>query len=126
MGKTCRHPARLARNERKKIIANRVPGINIDGTDGSMNRLVNSIFLIKLIARHNDPADDFHMDEHQVIQVGQQFIGAHYNPVSIRTVNSESKTSLDWSYNATCACLYEMYDKACLCGNETCGFLHSD
>jgi hypothetical protein len=38
-----------------------------------MNRLADSICLIKLIARHNDPADDFQMDEHQVVQLGHQF-----------------------------------------------------
>ncbi len=30
-----------------------------------MNRLADTICLIKLLARHNDPADDFNMDEHQ-------------------------------------------------------------
>jgi hypothetical protein len=48
----------------------RVPGIVLDGTEGSMNRLADSICLIKLIPRHNDPADDF---SHQVVQVGHQF-----------------------------------------------------
>ncbi len=166
--------ARLARNERKEIIAERVPGIDLDCTEGSMNRLADSICLIKLIARHKDPANSFHMDEHQVVQVGHQFkesvtfmvlstqhllnnmargdncnfelqghfdgafnwcnkdfaliafglnsMGAHYNPVSISLVISESKTSLEWSYNATCAGLYAMYNTARLCGNETCGF----
>jgi hypothetical protein len=40
-------------------------------------------------------------------------MGAHYNPVSISIVNSESKTSLEWSYNT---------NTVRLCGNETCGF----
>ncbi len=63
----------LVRNERKEIMAVTVPGIDINGTEGCMNRLAESIRLIKLIERHNDPADDFHMDEHQVVQVGHQF-----------------------------------------------------
>jgi hypothetical protein len=37
--------------------------IEIDSTEGSMNRLAYSICLMKLIERHNDPADDFHTDE---------------------------------------------------------------
>ncbi len=41
-----------------------------DGIKGSMNRLVYSICLVKLIARHNDPADDFHMDEHPGCPIG--------------------------------------------------------
>jgi hypothetical protein len=51
-------------------MAERVLGIVLDGTEGSMNRLAVSICLIKLIAQHKDPADDFHMEEHQVVQVG--------------------------------------------------------
>jgi hypothetical protein len=41
---------------------------------------------------------------------------------SISIVNSESKTSLDWAYDATCAGLYTLYDMAKLCGKESCGF----
>jgi hypothetical protein len=63
----------LFENERKEIMVERVPGIDIDDTEGSMNRLADSICLIKLIARHNDPVDDFHMDEHQVVLVCNQF-----------------------------------------------------
>jgi hypothetical protein len=166
--------ARLVRSERKEIMAESVPGIDLDDTEGAMNRLANSICLIKLLARHNDPADDFHMDEQQVVQVGHQFkdgvsfmtvttqhllnnmacvdncefqtqghidcafdwcsrdfalltfgmnsMGAHYNPVSISIVDLESKTSLEWPYNETCAGLYALYNTAKLCGNETCGF----
>jgi hypothetical protein len=40
---------RLVRNERKEIMAKRVPGIDLDGTEGSMHRLADSICLIKLI-----------------------------------------------------------------------------
>jgi hypothetical protein len=65
--------ARLVRSERKEIMAERVPVIDLDNSEGAMNRLADSICLIKLFVRHNDPADDFHMDEHQVVQVGHQF-----------------------------------------------------
>jgi hypothetical protein len=54
-------------------MAERVPGIDLDGTEGSMNRLAGSICLIKQIALHKDPADNSHMDEHQVVQVGHKF-----------------------------------------------------
>jgi hypothetical protein len=56
------------------------------------------------------------------IAFGMNNMGAHYNPVFISIVNMESKTSLDWTNNTTCACLYAMYNTARLCGNETCGF----
>ena len=49
----------LVRSERKEIMAERVSGIDLDNTEGAMNRLADSICLIKLRARHNDPADDF-------------------------------------------------------------------
>jgi hypothetical protein len=66
--------ARL-QNQRKDIMAERVPGIDIYGTEGCMNRLAESICLIKLLAKHNDPADDFHMDEYHVVPCpsGYQF-----------------------------------------------------
>jgi hypothetical protein len=57
-----------------------------------------------------------------LLAFGMNSMGAHYNPVSISIVNSESKTSMEWSYNVTCAVLYAMYYTARLCGIETCGF----
>jgi hypothetical protein len=65
--------ARLVRTQWQEIMEDRVPGIGIDGTDGCMNRLHESLCLETLIARHNDPDDEFHMDEHQVVCVGHQF-----------------------------------------------------
>ncbi len=59
--------ARLVQSEWKDIMAEMVPGIDLDNTEGAMNRLADSICFIKLLARHNDPADDFHMDEHKVV-----------------------------------------------------------
>ncbi len=66
-------------------MAEMIPGIVIDDTEGSMNRLANSICFLKLIARHNDPKDDFHMDEHQVVQVCHQF----KNGVTFMTVTTQ-------------------------------------
>ncbi len=54
-------------------MAERVPGIDLDDTEGSIKRLSDSICLIKLIVLHNDPVDDFNMDEHQIVQIGHQF-----------------------------------------------------
>ncbi len=50
----------------KEIMEERIACIDIDDTEGAMNRPGDSMCLIKLIVRHNDPADNFHMDEHQV------------------------------------------------------------
>ncbi len=64
----------LVWKERKQLMAEKVPGIGIHGTEGCMNSLIaESICLVKLLANHNDAADDFHMDEHQVVQFGYQF-----------------------------------------------------
>jgi hypothetical protein len=65
--------SRLTRRERAAVLEETVPGIKLDGSEGSMNELADSLSLEKLLARHNDPNDSFHMDEHQVICVGHQF-----------------------------------------------------
>jgi hypothetical protein len=49
------------------------PGIKIDGSEGSMNELAESVSFEKLLLRHNDPADSFHLDAHQVVSLGHQF-----------------------------------------------------
>jgi hypothetical protein len=55
------------------IITSLVPGIKLDGPEGSMNQLVESLSLVKFLARNNNPADSFHMDEHQVVCVRHPF-----------------------------------------------------
>ena len=50
----------------------RMPEVD-DDTEGSMNRLAESKSLATLIARHNDPKDPFHLDEHEPVCVGHQF-----------------------------------------------------
>ena len=54
-------------------MAERIPGRMINDTEGSMTKLAKSLSLKTAIKRHNDPADDYHMDEHQVICLGFQF-----------------------------------------------------
>ncbi len=43
-------------------MADRVPCIDLDTTEGAMNRLAESISLEKLLERHNDPADEWPPD----------------------------------------------------------------
>ena len=64
---------RLVRRTRGDIMSARVPGIKLDGSEGSMNQLAESLSLVKFLERHNDPADPFHMSAHQVVSVGHQF-----------------------------------------------------
>ncbi len=52
----------MVRRTRAKVMQESVPGIKLDGSKGSMNRLAESISLIKLLERHNDLANSYHMD----------------------------------------------------------------
>jgi hypothetical protein len=54
---------RLVRKTRKDVMG-------VDGSEGSMNRLAESLSLSKLIERHNDPDDPFHLEEHQPVCLG--------------------------------------------------------
>jgi hypothetical protein len=147
-------------------MSGRVGGIDLDGSEGAMNQLAESLSLVKLLEKHNDPTDPFHMDEHQPVCVGHQFkdgitfmcvsschllnnlaravnstcqtqghmdgafnwckkdfallgfgmnsMGAHFNPVSVSIVNSESKEAIASAYQATCNGLYTLYNSAVL------------
>ncbi len=59
--------------EWRGITNGKASGISMDGTDGSMNHLVESISLATLLERNNDHDDDFHMDKHQIVCVWHQF-----------------------------------------------------
>jgi len=166
--------ARLVNKTRRDVMSSRVGGIDLDGSEGAMNQLAESLSLVKFLERHNDPNDPFHMSEHQPVCVGHQFkdgisfmtittchflgnmsravnsasqtqghfdgafnwckknfgligfgmnsLGAHFNPVSVSIVNSESKDAIKWAYEATCNGLYTLYNSAVLCQDPSCGF----
>jgi hypothetical protein len=65
--------SRLVRAERSSVMEETFPGIKIDGSEGSMNELAESVSFEKLLLLHNDPADSFHLDAHQVVSLGHQF-----------------------------------------------------
>ena len=65
--------SRLVRKERKALMAARVPGLSIDGSEGAMTKLAKSLSLKTAIKRHNDPEDEYHMEAHQVVCLGFQF-----------------------------------------------------
>jgi hypothetical protein len=54
-------------------MSRRAGGIDLDGSEGAMNRLAESLSLVKFLERHNDPNDPFHMSEHQTVCAGHQF-----------------------------------------------------
>jgi hypothetical protein len=64
---------RLVRRTRQKVMAERVGGIALNGSESKTNELAESLCLVKFLERHNDPADPFHMDEHQTVCVGRQW-----------------------------------------------------
>jgi hypothetical protein len=165
---------RLVRKTRQDVMSRRVGGIDLDGSEGAMNQLAEYLSLVKLLERHNDPNDSFHIDEHQKVYVGHQFkdvitfmclstchllnnmaravnstcqtqghldgafnwcktdfaligfgmnsMGAHFNPVSVSIVNSESKQAISSAFEATCNGLYTLYNSTVLCQDPSCGF----
>ena len=62
---------RMVRKVRKALMAERVPGQKIDGSEGAMTKLAKSLSLKTAIERHNDP--EYHMEAHQVVCLGYQF-----------------------------------------------------
>jgi hypothetical protein len=65
--------ARLVRQHSKELMAARIPGINLDDAEGAMVRLAQSLSLSRHIKKHNDPADPYHLNEHQTFCLGYQF-----------------------------------------------------
>ena len=65
--------SRLVRQSRKELMAERVPGLKIDGSEGTMTKLAMSLSLKTAIERHNNKDDEYHMDAHQVVCCGYQF-----------------------------------------------------
>lgn len=65
---------RLVKTTRRKLLGESIPpGITIDGSEGPMIKLAESISLKALILKHNDPSDPFHLDEHTTVCLGFQF-----------------------------------------------------
>ena len=64
---------RLVSQTRRNIMSDRMDGVEIDGSEGSMVQLAESLSLKRFIERHNDPDDPFHLDAHQTVCVGYQF-----------------------------------------------------
>jgi hypothetical protein len=58
-------------------MAARIPGINLDDTEGAMTRLAQSLSLSRHIKKNKNPSDQYHLesilDEHQTFCLGFQF-----------------------------------------------------
>ena len=64
---------RLVTKTRVNLMRDRIDGAEIDGSEGSMNQLAETLSLLRFIEWHNDPSVNFHLDEHQVVSCGHQF-----------------------------------------------------
>jgi hypothetical protein len=56
--------------QRREIALKNTHGVKLDDTNGALTLLCNKIDFINLIARHNDPADKYHLDLHSVVCLG--------------------------------------------------------
>jgi hypothetical protein len=73
-GRSARAVGRLVDATRRELLSKQMPdGIDLDGSEGAMIQFAESISLSRLIARHNDIHDRFHLDEHQPLCLGYQF-----------------------------------------------------
>jgi len=73
--KSVHRAQRIIGLERRRIAQVNSQGVKLDQTFGSMIRLRESLDLQAFIDRHNDPDDDFHLDLHQVVCIGNQWSG---------------------------------------------------
>ena len=61
--------------QRREIALRNTHGVKLDETNGPMTRLCNKIDFENLIARHNDPADEYHFDLHSVVEQRKYIYG---------------------------------------------------
>ena len=59
--------------KQQSLMAERIPSHRIDDTEESMTKLAMSLSLKTAIKRHSDPADDYHMEAHQVVCLEFEF-----------------------------------------------------
>jgi hypothetical protein len=68
---------RVVVKQRRAIALKNTQGVKLDDTHGPLTRLCNKLDFIHLIARHNDPDDEYHLDLHSVICLGAQWKGGN-------------------------------------------------
>ena len=64
---------RLVKKTRGEVMADLILGILLDGSEGSMVELAESLSLKRFIDCHNDPDDPYHLDPHEVVCCAFQF-----------------------------------------------------
>ena len=68
-----RSAQRIVSQQRRRLALSQTQGVQLDKSNGAMTRLASELDLAALIARHNDPEDDYHLDLHQVVCIGSQW-----------------------------------------------------
>jgi hypothetical protein len=68
-----RSAQRVVVKQRREIALRNTQGVKLDETNCPMPRLCNKIDFENLIAQHNYPANDYHLDLHSVVCLGAQW-----------------------------------------------------
>ena len=68
-----RSAQRVVSKQRHETLSAQTKGITLDGKEGPMHRLAQELDFERLLARHNDPADPYHMGLHEVVCTGFQW-----------------------------------------------------
>ena len=68
-----RSAQRVISQQRRALALQHTQGIRLDKTNGKMTELGEKLDLTRLIARHNDPQDDYHLNLHEVVCIGNQW-----------------------------------------------------
>ena len=68
-----RSAQRLVSRQRRALALQHTQGIQLDKTNGKMTQLSEKLDFAALIARHNDPEDEYHLNPHEVVCIGSQW-----------------------------------------------------
>ena len=68
-----RSAQRVVSKQRRALALKQTQGIRLDKTNGKMTELGEKLDLTMLIARHNDPQDEYHLNLHEVVCIGNQW-----------------------------------------------------
>ena len=70
-----RSTQRVVYTQRSETNAARLSGVKLDGSNGTMTQLADKMDLLKILEKHNDPDDPYHLNLHEVVSLGAQFEG---------------------------------------------------
>jgi hypothetical protein len=71
---------------------------------------------------HLDGAFNWCIKDFGLIGIGCNRVGAHFNPISLSIVNSESAAAIESSWGASVRGMYSIFKNCRLCDSAACGF----